>query len=316
MFLGTYPITPASDVLHELVEAQGLRRHDVPGRGRDRGHRRGAGRGVRRRAGRHLDVRAGCGAQVRDDRPGGGPRAAAADPRRAARRAVDRSADQDRAGRPAAGDVRAQRRGAGADHRAAVARGLLRRRARGGADRADLPHAGVPALRRLDRQRLRAVERARRRRRCPTCRSSSPPSPTPPTGPASSGPTCATPTPWPARGRPGHAGARAPHRRPGEGRRARHDLLRPGQPRPDGPAAPGQDRRHPGAGPRRSTTRRRRRGAGPRLGLVVRPDRRGLSPRAGRGHVGGPGAPAPPQPDARATSATCCARTAGSWCRR
>ena len=44
--------------------------------------------------------------------------------------------------------------------------------------------------------------------------------------------------------------------------------------------------------------RRRRRDPGHRLGLVVRPDRRGLSPRAGRGHVGGPGAPAPPQPHA------------------
>ena len=44
--------------------------------------------------------------------------------------------------------------------------------------------------------------------------------------------------------------------------------------------------------------RRRRRGPGHRLGLVLRPDRRGLPPRAGRGHVGGPGAPAPPQPHA------------------
>ena len=42
--------------------------------------------------------------------------------RRPARRPVDRHADQDRAGRPAAGDVRAQRRGAGADRRAALAR--------------------------------------------------------------------------------------------------------------------------------------------------------------------------------------------------
>ena len=39
-------------------QAQGLRRHDLPGRGRDRRRRRRAGRGVRRRAGRDHDVRA------------------------------------------------------------------------------------------------------------------------------------------------------------------------------------------------------------------------------------------------------------------
>ena len=41
--------------------------------------------------------------------------------RRAARRPVDRAADQDRAGRPAARDVRPPRRGAAADRRRAVA---------------------------------------------------------------------------------------------------------------------------------------------------------------------------------------------------
>ena len=39
---------------------------------------------------------------------------------------------------------------------------------------------------------------------------------------------------------PGHARPRAPHRRPREGRRPRQHLLRPGQPRPDGPHPPGQ----------------------------------------------------------------------------
>ena len=52
----------------------------------------------------------------------------------------------------------------------------------------------------------------------------------------SSGPTCATQEtlarPWAV---PGTPGPRAPHRRAGEGRRARQHLLRPGQPRPDGP---------------------------------------------------------------------------------
>ena len=40
VFLGSYPITPASDILHELSQAQGVRRDHVPGRGRDRRHRR------------------------------------------------------------------------------------------------------------------------------------------------------------------------------------------------------------------------------------------------------------------------------------
>ena len=43
-------------------------------------------------------------------------------------------------------------------------------------------------------------------------------------------------------GDPRHPGPRAPHRRAGEGRRARQHLLRPGQPRPDGPHPAGQGR--------------------------------------------------------------------------
>ena len=50
--------------------------------------------------------------------------------------------------------------------------------------------------------------------------------------------------PGQAVGRPRHAGPGAPHRRHREGRRHRDDLLRPGQPRPHGAHPPGQDRRH------------------------------------------------------------------------
>ena len=60
-------------------------------------------------------------------------------------------------------------------------------------------------------------------------------------------------------GDPRHARPGAPRRRPGEGRRPRLDLLRPGQPRPDGPAAPGQDLRHRGPGPHGRRPARRRR---------------------------------------------------------
>ena len=169
LVLGSYPITPASDILHTLVGAQALRRDHAPGRGRDRRRRRGARRRVRRRARRHHDLGPGPGPEGRDDRPGRVARAAAGRLRRPARRALDRPADQDRAGRPAAGDVRPQRRVAGADRRPAVPRRLLRRRAGGGADRHDLPHAGAAALRRLPRQRLRAVAASRTWPTCPSC---------------------------------------------------------------------------------------------------------------------------------------------------
>ena len=74
-------------------------------------------------------------AEVGDDGPGGDGRAAADRHRRPARRPVDRPAHEDRAGGPAAGDVRPQRRGAAADRRARSAGRLLRRRRRGGPHR-------------------------------------------------------------------------------------------------------------------------------------------------------------------------------------
>jgi len=43
VFLGSYPITPASDILHELSKAQELRSAHHAGRGRDRRGRRGPG---------------------------------------------------------------------------------------------------------------------------------------------------------------------------------------------------------------------------------------------------------------------------------
>ena len=53
LFLGSYPITPASDILHELSTLQELRRHDLPGGRRDRRDRRGDRRRLRRRPRRH-----------------------------------------------------------------------------------------------------------------------------------------------------------------------------------------------------------------------------------------------------------------------
>ena len=101
-------------------QAQAVRRPYLPGRGRDRRHRCCSGRVVRRGASASAPPRARHRAQERDHRPGGVSRAAAGDLRHPARRPVDRPADQDRAVRPAAGDVRPQRRGAGAGDRRPV----------------------------------------------------------------------------------------------------------------------------------------------------------------------------------------------------
>ena len=99
-------------------------------------------------------------------------------------------------------------------------------------------------------------------------------------------------------GDPRYGGPRAPHRRAREGRRSRQHLLRPGQPRLHGPHACGQ-----GGADRRVTpaTRGRRprgqgEGAGARLGIDVRPDRRRRATRAQRRLPRRAGAPAPPQP--------------------
>ena len=99
-------------------------------------------------------------------------------------------------------DVRPPRRVAAADRRRLQPVALLRGRHRGGPHRAQVPHAGDPAVRRLPGQRRRAVAPARRRRPARHLRRRSPPSPTTPTPTAtrSSGPTSATPRPWPGRG--------------------------------------------------------------------------------------------------------------------
>ena len=100
VFLGAYPITPGLGHPARAEQAQALRRAHHAGRGRDRRGRRRAGRVVRRLARRDHHQRPRRGAQERDDLARGGAGAAAGDRGRAARRPVDRHADQDRAGRP------------------------------------------------------------------------------------------------------------------------------------------------------------------------------------------------------------------------
>ena len=66
---------------------------------------------------------------------------------------------------------------------------------------------------------------------------------------------------------------RAPHRRAGSGQRVRRHLLRAGQSRPDGPYPPSQDRRHQRPRPRGRRPDRRCRAAADRLGQFLRPHR-------------------------------------------
>ncbi len=98
---------------------------------------------------------------------------------------------------------------------------------------------------------------------------------------------------------PGTPGPRAPHRRPREGLPDRQRQLRTGQPRADGAGALPQDRRHRARDPAdRDPRPRGRRPAGDRLGKHVRCDRVG-DPRAARGRKEGLArAPALPQPAA------------------
>ena len=97
--------------------------------------RLGARRRVRGRARRHGDQWARHGAEGRDDRAGGDARAADGDRRRAARRSLDRHADQDGAVGPADGALRTPRRVAAADRLRAPRRTASTPRSRRSASR-------------------------------------------------------------------------------------------------------------------------------------------------------------------------------------
>ena len=191
---------------------------------------------VRRRARRDGHQRPRHLPQVGGHRPGRDDRIAAGHHRRAARRPQHRPADQDRAGRPAAGDVRPQRR-MSRRHRGAVLAGrLLHDGLRGGAPGRRLHDAGVPAVRRLPGQRRRAVADSRPGDAAQDRRSSTRPAPN---GNGSNGDVAvhalqARRAAGAAVGGARHAGLGAPHRRPGEGGRHRQRQLRPGQPRAHG----------------------------------------------------------------------------------
>ena len=235
-----------------------------------------ASRSARRSAG-HLGVTttSGPGVALKSEAIGArvGDRAPSGPRRHPARRSIHRSADQDRGLRPQhqACSVATARHRFRSSRR--TVRRLLRRRDRGGADRAQVPHAGDPPLRRLPRQRLRTLAPARPTHsptsRCPSRPSSTTPMPraTPVLAVLRDETTLARP--WAIPGTPG-----LEHRIGGleKERRHRQHRLRPDEPRADGRAAgrEGRNRDHGRHRADRGPRRRRCRRAPRRLGLDLR----------------------------------------------
>ena len=125
LFYGSYPITPASDILHQLSAYKHFGVKTFQAEDEIAAIGAAIGACLRRRAGADRHLGPGHRAQDGGHGPRGHDRAAAGRHRRPARRPVDRHADQDRAGRPAAGAVRAQRRVAGPGRRPGDARRVL-----------------------------------------------------------------------------------------------------------------------------------------------------------------------------------------------
>jgi hypothetical protein len=209
LFLGSYPITPASDILHSWRSTRNSASH-LPGRGRDRRVCAAIGASYGG-ASASPPPPARARAQDRGHRPRRHDRAAAGRHRRAARRPRHGPAHQDRAGRPAAGDLRPQRRVPDAGDRGLHPVRLLRLRHRGRPHRREVHDPGDPALRRLHRQRRRALAHPRSGLAAHPSRSSSAPRP------RASSPMRATPTwraPGPCPARPAWSTASAASRRP------------------------------------------------------------------------------------------------------
>ena len=117
LFYGSYPITPASSILEELARHKNFGVRTLQAEDEIAAGRCGAGCVFRRPSRCHRDERTRRRSQVGDDQPRLPGRAADGHRQRPASRTFDGHADQDRAGRPHAGDVRTPRRGAAADRR-------------------------------------------------------------------------------------------------------------------------------------------------------------------------------------------------------
>ena len=157
LFIGAYPITPATDVLHELstYKNYGVTTFQAE----DEIAAMCATIGASYGGALAVTATSGPGMALKSEAIGLADHGRAADGhrQRAARRPLDRTADQDRAGRPLPGDPRPQRRGAAAGARRELAGRLLRHGGRGLPHRGQVHDAGDPALRRLPRQRIGAL---------------------------------------------------------------------------------------------------------------------------------------------------------------
>ena len=294
LFLGAYPITPASGILEELARYKhfGVRTFQAE----DEIAAVGAALGASFGGALGVSTSSGPGVVLKSETVGLAvdARAAARHPRHPARRALHRDADEARAVRSPHGHVREERGVAGAGAGRLGARPLLRGGDRGGPDRAQVPHARVPPVGRLPGQRLRAVARPERRRpaghRPGVHHRAERRRPLPPLRPRRAHARARL-------GRPRDAGPRAPDRRAREGGPHREHLLRPRQPRPHGPPAGAEGRRdrrrHPRADGRPPGGRERARA---RLGRDARAGRRRRPPRARGGREGRARAPRLPEP--------------------
>jgi 2-oxoglutarate/2-oxoacid ferredoxin oxidoreductase subunit alpha len=192
LFLGAYPITPASDVLHELAMFKQFgvttfqAEDEIAAVCAAIGASFGGALGVTSTSGPGLALKARRW-------PGGDDRAAAGRRRHPARRPVDRPADEDRAGRPAQALFGRNGEAPVPVLAAASPSDCFDIASRPAASRS-VHDAGDPALRRLPRQRLRALAAARRGRaaRLPGAL---------PHRPEGFAPTCATRRRWRAPGR-------------------------------------------------------------------------------------------------------------------
>ncbi len=142
---------------------QGARRDHLLGRARDRRDLRGALLLLRWLPRDHRDLGHRAGAQDGGDGARGRDGAAARDRQRAARRPLDRPADQDGTGGHPAGELRAQRRGADPGARGLDARGRVRLRGGGLSQRGAVHDTRDPAHRWLHREWSGSVALARDR---------------------------------------------------------------------------------------------------------------------------------------------------------
>src|SRR5712691_6021706 len=291
-FLGSYPITPASDILHELSRHKNFDFATFQAEDEIAACCAAIGAAYGARGYHHLRTRGGP--QARSDRPRGDGRAAARHRQRAARRALHRTADEDRAGRPVPGGAGPQRGVAGAGARRLVAQRLLRVRDRGGAHRGAIDDAGDPALRRVHRERAGTLEgpgdaRVVGHRRAFPQRLAAVPRLPPRRGAIRA-----------RLGPPGHAGAHAPHRWPGEGFPHGGRVLRPAEPRAYGARSRVQGGSHLGNVSAAAAERQsRRRGGGRGMGLHLRGNHPGRERAAREGPVRRQPAPAVPEPAPR-----------------